>query len=232
MLFKNPLFGPNCVVGDQEEDGTMKIRTYIIFIVVLLSGCFVYNSWAKEEVVTTIPDQAIRLRILANSDQVEDQWLKRKVRDAIVQEISTWNQSPTNIVEAREMITEKLPKFQQVAEQTLAKHGSTDIVKVDFGQVPFPTKLYGEQVYPAGNYEALRVTIGKGKGDNWWCVLFPPLCFIDMSNGDAVTPQSQEQVLSASLANPNPMSPKPDSQPLQVRFFLLDKGMELLEKGF
>ena len=208
----------------------MKIRTYIFFIIVFLSGCFVYNSWASQETVATIPDQAIRLRILANSDSARDQWLKRKVRDAIIQEISTWKKSPTNIVDARKIITKELPKFQIIAEQTIAKHGSTDTVKVDFGQVPFPTKLYGEQVYPAGDYEALRVTIGKGKGDNWWCVLFPPLCFIDMSNGDAVASQSQKQILSASLANQ--ASTNHDSQPIQVRFFLLDKGMKLLQQGF
>lgn len=217
----------------------MKIRTYFILIVLLLSGGFLYNQMVKEEETTTftkelsIPKQAIRLRILANSDQPKDQWLKRKVRDAIIQEIKNWKNKPHDIQGARELIQEKLPVFQRISEQTLAKYGHTEPVQIDFGQVPFPTKKYGDQIYPAGNYEALRITIGEGKGGNWWCVLFPPLCFIDMSHGDAVTESPQNQVLSASLSN-SKSSDHQDSQapPIQIRFFLLDKGMEWLENGF
>lgn len=209
----------------------MKIRTYIIFTLILLVGGFLYYQSTKEQ-VTDIPDQAIRLRILANSDHVEDQRLKRKVRDAIIEEIKAWKEKPTQMIEARQMIQEKLPDFQQTAQKTLEQYGSTQTVAVDYGQVPFPTKLYGDQVYPAGEYEALRITLGEGKGDNWWCVLFPPLCFIDMSNGDAIAEQSEEQVLSASISEQTPTPEKEQDAPMQVRFFLLDKGLELLEKGF
>ena len=102
-------------------------------------------------------------------------------------------------------------------------------MRVDFGQVPFPTKLYGNQVYPAGNYEALRITIGKGEGENWWCVLFPPLCFIDMSNGDAI---QDESVQSASLApHKQPPAKNNSKKTVEVRFFLLEKGREVLENG-
>lgn len=208
----------------------MKIRNYILITLFLLCASFLYNEWATQT-AATIPDQAIRLRILANSDQAQDQWLKRKVRDAIIENIKTWKQRPKHITDARQIITSKLPQFQQIAEQTLAKHGANQSVKVDFGQVPFPTKLYGDQVYPAGNYEALRVTLGEGKGDNWWCVLFPPLCFIDMSNGDAVPEPSKQPVLSASLAKQK-QAPAKEESSVQVRFFLVDKGMELLKKGF
>ncbi|MDN4592794.1 stage II sporulation protein R [Polycladomyces subterraneus] len=173
-----------------------------------------------------IPKQAIRLRILANSNSAQDQWLKRQVRDAVIAEIGTWAQRPRNIVEARQAIRSRLPLFHTIAERTVRQHGYTYPVKVDFGLVPFPTKLYGDQVYPAGYYEALRITIGKGQGDNWWCVLFPPLCFVDMSNGDAV-PQTKEQRLSAMgtnevLAAPAQESSQSEEKPVQVRSFLWD----------
>lgn len=173
-----------------------------------------------------IPKQAIRLRILANSDTAEDQWLKRQVRDAVVTEIETWAKRPRNIEEARQAIRSRLPLFHSIAERVVRQHGYTYPVKVDFGLVPFPTKLYGDQVYPAGNYEALRITIGKGQGENWWCVLFPPLCFVDMSNGDAI-PQSKDRQLSAmgtneALAAPAKEPPRPEEQPVQVRSFFWD----------
>ncbi|WP_081943770.1 stage II sporulation protein R [Thermoactinomyces daqus] len=177
-----------------------------------------------------IPKQAIRLRILANSDSVGDQWLKRRVRDAIVREIGTWALKPKNIEEARRAIRERLPLLRRIAEQTVHHYGYSYPVKVDFGQVPFPTKLYGNKIYPAGNYEALRITIGKGLGSNWWCVLFPPLCFIDMSNGDAIDGKETTQTLSASAAqdvyvemNGQAREKSSAEGKLQVRFLLLDQ---------
>jgi stage II sporulation protein R len=208
------------------------MRKWTIFLF-LLSGValwsFIYAGQAEMvsmpsqpnpgQPAKEIPKQAIRLRILANSDQLEDQWLKRKVRDQVVKEIQAWAKRPDDIREARQMIRSRLPRFQALAKQTIRRYGYDYPVKVDFGQVPFPTKLYGEKVYPAGDYEALRITIGQGKGENWWCVLFPPLCFIDMSNGDAVEQSSES--LSASLKPTQPALPKEEK--VQVRFFLLDQ---------
>ncbi|WP_312109534.1 stage II sporulation protein R [Brevibacillus reuszeri] len=133
-----------------------------------------------------IPEESIRLRIIANSDSVQDQWLKREVRDALIAQMETWADEIKTFDEAQEVVEANLPVLQEVVDKTIRERGFSYTAVVDFGQVPFPTKLYGSYVYPAGNYEALRVRIGEAKGQNWWCVLFPPLCFIDMSNGDAV----------------------------------------------
>jgi len=179
-----------------------------------------------------IPDQAIRLRILAHSDSVQDQWLKRKVRDEIIKEIGTWAEKPQSIDEARALVKRHLPRLADVAERTVKRHGYDYPVKVDFGMVPFPTKLYGETVYPAGNYEALRVTIGDGKGDNWWCVLFPPLCFVNMENGDAVKkPSRTEAALSSSLGGAakafasehEEMETEKPAEGVAVRFYVVEK---------
>ncbi|MGN7469242.1 stage II sporulation protein R [Brevibacillus sp. SAFN-007a] len=133
-----------------------------------------------------IPQESIRLRIIANSDSVQDQWLKREVRDALIAQMDTWAEDIRSFEEAEQLVASQLPVLQEVVDKTIRERGFSYQAVVDFGQVPFPTKLYGSYVYPAGNYEALRVQIGEAKGQNWWCVLFPPLCFIDMSNGDAV----------------------------------------------
>ena len=145
-----------------------------------------------------IPQESIRLRIIANSDSFQDQWLKREVRDALIAQMNVWAKEVGSYEEARQVVAANLPKLQKVVDNTLRERGFSYQTVVDFGQVPFPTKLYGSYVYPAGEYEALRVQIGEAKGQNWWCVLFPPLCFIDMSNGDAV------QAAEARVDEPQP----------------------------
>lgn len=126
-----------------------------------------------------IPQESIRLRILANSDAPLDQWIKGKVRDRIVAEMEGWALQPQTIEEARTMIRTRLPELEALVGGTLQDYGFDYAYKVELGIVPFPTKLYGNRIYPAGDYEALRVSIGKAEGQNWWCVLFPPLCFVD-----------------------------------------------------
>ncbi|MEH7481962.1 stage II sporulation protein R [Neobacillus drentensis] len=140
---------------------------------------------AKESIV--IPGEAIRLRILANSDFEEDQAIKRKVRDAVNAQITLWVQDLTSMEKARTVIKSKLPEIQAISEQVVRDQGSDQPVKVEFGKVQFPTKLYGQFLYPAGEYQAILITLGSGEGANWWCVLYPPLCFLDFSNGVAVS---------------------------------------------
>lgn len=208
----------------------MKKRTYIwlsIICLIVILGYSWYQIQAEDRLA--IPQDAIRLRILANSDSAQDQWLKRKVRDRIVQEINTWAEQPKNIGEARQLIQQRLPRLQQLSEQTVAAAGFHYPVKLQFGNVPFPTKLYGEKIYPAGNYEALLIKIGRAQGDNWWCVLFPPLCFVDMKNGDAVPSDQPNQAFSTSIhqnqAYAESISQKvvhKEEKKPEVRFLLFD----------
>ncbi len=137
---------------------------------------------------SAIPQQSIRLRILANSDGTADQLVKRQIRDAIVEQMNQWVsglEDPQSLEQARTLIRSHLPELNELVASELEKRGIGYEYKVELGVVPFPTKLYGGTVYPAGEYEAVRVTLGAGKGQNWWCVLFPPLCFIDAGTGDA-----------------------------------------------
>ncbi|ETI66529.1 stage II sporulation protein R [Neobacillus vireti] len=149
----------------------------------------------KESIV--IPGEAIRLRILANSDFETDQAIKRKVRDAVNAQITLWVQDLTSMEKARTVINAKLPEIQAIAEKVVLEEGADQPVKVEFAKVQFPTKLYGQYLYPAGKYQAILITLGSGEGANWWCVLYPPLCFLDFSNGDAVSEGFDEKQKTA-----------------------------------
>lgn len=171
------------------------VRVSLLLSFVLLVAMM---SWEMQRVQVAlasaeIPQDAIRLRILANSDEVADQAVKRKVRDAIVAQMNEWAQQPLNIYEARLVIQANLPKLEQITADVLKANGFTYSYNVELAKVPFPTKLYGDKLYPAGEYEALRITLGEGNGANWWCVLFPPLCFVDAVKGVAVSQKSTQK---------------------------------------
>ncbi|MED4534501.1 stage II sporulation protein R [Metabacillus fastidiosus] len=178
----------------------MKTRVIaIIYIFLLLTGTVgslygqsIAAADANEPVV--IPDEAIRLRILANSDSDEDQALKRKVRDEVNKEITQWVEKLTSIEAARKLISARLPEIERIVEDVMKEEELVQSYDVDFDNVSFPTKLYGDYIYPAGEYEAILITLGEGNGANWWCVLFPPLCFLDFSTGAAVKAEGNEAI--------------------------------------
>lgn len=146
-----------------------------------------------------IPNESIRLRIIANSDDAADQQLKRDIRDRIIQAVAEEVRGIEDEELAREQIRLAVPRMNEIAAQVIAEQGYSYDVATDFGLVPFPTKLYGDTVYPAGDYEALRIQIGEAQGQNWWCVLFPPLCFVDMANGDAVQAKDMDEEKSEPI---------------------------------
>ncbi|MEC1751497.1 stage II sporulation protein R [Bacillus mojavensis] len=209
-----------------------------IYMFLLLSGALV--GLAKEETAqqsenepVVIPDEAIRLRILANSDRDEDQELKRRIRDAVNKEITTWVKDITSIEEARRLIRSKLPEIKEIAKETMEKEGASQSISVDFDKISFPTKLYGSMVYPAGEYEAILITLGNGEGANWWCVLFPPLCFLDFSNGEAVKEQEDKEAskkqtekaledLTAKAEKAQKEDEKEKEDDTEVKFFVVE----------
>ena len=110
-----------------------------------------------------------------------------QIRDEVNANITNWVAELTSLEAARQVLKSKLPDVQQIAQKYVEERGLQQEVKVEFGKASFPTKLYGQYLYPAGEYEAIVITLGEGSGANWWCVLFPPLCFLDFSNGTAVS---------------------------------------------
>lgn len=170
----------------RTERQSFKSLLFISFALILMIMCWESNRTNAAVISPTIPEESIRLRILANSDSAQDQALKREVRDAIIARMQDWVVGPHSLDEARAVVTAHLPEFDELVGQMIAARGYNYPHTVELGIVPFPTKMYGDDVYPAGDYEALRVVIGSGEGQNWWCVLFPPLCFVDSVSGEAV----------------------------------------------
>jgi stage II sporulation protein R len=216
----------------------MKTKTLAkLYIIILSIGTLLSLYIPKNEVTANeaivIPNEAIRLRILANSDLEVDQELKREVRDEVNAAITEWVAELTSVEAARDLIQSRLPEIKAIAEEVLEKNGSNQSVKTDFGKVEFPTKLYGEFLYPAGEYEAVLITLGAGEGANWWCVLFPPLCFLDFSNSVAVkegvdeqeekeAKGEEEKVETQEAKEPVFVEEKKDEQEVEVKFFLVE----------
>jgi stage II sporulation protein R len=217
--------------------GEMMKKLAIIYLCLLALGASFYTnnkgqlteakvertSGGQEPVV--IPDEAIRLRILANSDSPEDQILKREIRDEVNEEITEWVEQLTSIEAARTVIQQRLIDIEGIVAENLKKQGIDQSFNVKFDEVQFPTKIYGQYIYPAGNYEAILITLGEGKGANWWCVLFPPLCFLDFSNGDAVNAsadQSSEKDRNSEIAQTK------SSNEVEVKFIFVEIFAKLL----
>lgn len=198
----------------------MKKLVFFAFISIILFFTFpIIGETEKqkdEETFQVIPDDAIRLRILANSNGETDQKIKQTVRDNVNEQITKWVEHITDIYEARELIQEKMPEIDRIVEDTLEAEGISNQYDVEYGSdVTFPAKVYGSYLYPAGEYEAVLITIGEGKGSNWWCVLFPPLCFLDFSNGTSVDEEEKE---STEVTQDSDV----EEEEVDVKFFLFD----------
>lgn len=169
-----------------------------IILGTLITGIILQYSKAYSETIQTgIADNVIRFHVIANSDSEEDQELKKEVRDAILNEMSPILSESSSIEVSRELLIENMDKMKAIAEDVVAQWGKNYSVKVTLGPAVFPTKQYGDIVLPTGEYEALRVSIGKGEGKNWWCVMFPPLCFVDVTHG--VVPEETKKDLRGVL---------------------------------
>jgi len=131
----------------------------------------------------------IRLHIVANSDSTQDQDLKRAVRDAILSEVTPLFAGVATPDEAERAILTASPRIVAAAGRVIHAAGRTDAVRLELGRFPFPARAYGRFFLPAGQYRALRILIGEARGANWWCVLFPPMCFLDWTTGVVLEPK-------------------------------------------
>lgn len=148
----------------------------LLLLSTLLMLLFLSNIQCTREIDT---DSLIRIHVLASSNSDTDQQLKLKVKDDVIRYLQPALKQSDSLTESRRIILSSLPQIEQTALQTLQQNGCEDTVTLQYGHFDFPVKYYGSFSLPAGNYEALRILIGEGKGRNWWCVLFPPLCFTD-----------------------------------------------------
>ncbi|MGN1268706.1 MAG: stage II sporulation protein R [Candidatus Aphodocola sp.] len=152
------------------------MKKIIIILLAVLSIVMVYNNFNKSENVK-IPDSAIRFRVLANSNSPRDQKIKEDVRDKMQKELYTLLENSKSIKEARGLINDNMDNFNNILSKEMEDKDYS--YTIDYGMHEFPEKTYKGITYEAGEYESLLVTLGEGKGDNWWCVLFPPLCLME-----------------------------------------------------
>lgn len=205
----------------------MKKLLFSLTAIVLLFLYILYPGSGTEaqvsnssQAVKEIPDEAIRLRILANSNTDADQQLKRLIRDEVNAQINSWVKDMTDIKEARDLIEEQLPEIKKTVARVLNEQGKSQGFNVEYSdEISFPAKLYGSYLYPAGQYEAVLITLGEGEGENWWCVLFPPLCFLDFSSGTSVA--EAEVNADAEPVDVAVEAPLEEEKP-KVKFFLLE----------
>lgn len=154
----------------------MKLRKIILpclIFVLLVTG---YAGWELYSEAAEIYDGTIRLHILAASDSERDQALKLKVRDELVDEVAELTRGAANQSESEAVLQKNIPLLTEIAKATLIEEGCTDDVQITFAKEYYPTREYESLRLPAGEYTSLQVKIGAGKGKNWWCVLFPPIC--------------------------------------------------------
>ena len=167
------------------------LKMVIIFgFLLLLYTSICAISYAKT-VSNDISESVFRLHVIANSDSKEDQDLKYIVRDNLLKYMNSICSNCTSKEEAIKLVNENKDQFKQIAIDTIKNQGFSYDVNIKIGNFEFPTKNYGDISLPAGFYDALRVEIGEAAGQNWWCVMFPPLCFVDISSG-IVSDESKE----------------------------------------
>ena len=175
------------------------LKIMIILGTLLSLYIFVCAYGYVSAVSSELSNSVFRLHVIANSDSEEDQNLKYIVRDSLIEYMNNLCKDCLAKEEVIEIAKEHLSDFKTIAENTIKEQGFSYSVNVEIGNFEFPTKTYGDISFPAGYYDALKVEIGKAQGQNWWCVMFPPLCFINPTTG-VVTDESKE-VLQENLSD-------------------------------
>lgn len=169
--------------------------TITAFVFFLIFSAYSYASSISSDLSKSV----FRLHVIANSDSDEDQSLKLQVRDKLLDYMNSITANVSSKDDAIKIAQDHQKDFQIIAEQTILDKGYSYPVTVEIGNYEFPTKHYGDITLPSGYYDALRVKIGDACGHNWWCVLFPPLCFVDVTSG--IVPESSKDQLKENMSS-------------------------------
>ena len=163
----------------------MKKFLKITILLIILFTIYIYicaYSYVNA-ISNNISDSIFRLHVIANSDSIKDQELKYLVRGNLIEYMNSLCTNCSSKEEVIMVANNHLENFKKIAKKTIKDQGYNYDVQVEIGNFEFPTKTYGDISFPAGYYDALKVKIGKAQGKNWWCVMFPPLCFVDSNTG-------------------------------------------------
>ena len=174
-----------------------KLKRFLLIFLLFCSYLFLCIFSYTNAVSNDISHNVFRLHVIANSNSQEDQELKYKVRDALLTYMHSLSETASSKEEAVQIATQHQDDFTKIAQKVIEENGYPYQVKIEIGNFSFPTKTYGDIALPAGFYDALRVEIGTASGKNWWCVMFPSLCFVDVTNG--VVPEESKENLQENL---------------------------------
>lgn len=192
------------------------IILFVLFAIFFMITAYSYAS----NVSAGLADNIFRLHILANSDSEEDQALKLKVRDSILEYMKTLTEDTSDKQAVIEQSKKHTQDFKKIAETVIQENGYDYSVNIEIGNFYFPTKYYGNISLPAGNYDALKIEIGEAKGQNWWCSLFPPLCFVSVSSG--IVDEAGEEYLKENLSEEEFAIVSNSSSEIEFKFKIIE----------
>ncbi len=180
----------------------ISIVVTIFFIAILLvkvqgveAANFISENKISDNVsIEDISGKLIRFHVIANSDSEKDQNLKLKVRDKVLEYVQPLLKDSKNIEESREILNRENEKVLEIAREVIKENGYDYSVESTLDKENFPVKTYGNITLPQGEYEAYRIIIGTGEGQNWWCVMFPPICFVDITKGEVAYEETEEEM--------------------------------------
>lgn len=164
-------------------------------IIITMFSAYKSNSIKAADVsIEDISNKLIRFHVIANSDNESDQALKLQIRDKVLQYISPKLNNSKSIEESRKILDIENENILNIAKEVINENGYSYDVESTLSKEYFPVKTYGNITLPQGKYEAYRIVIGSGEGQNWWCVMFPPLCFVDVTKGSIAYEETEKQM--------------------------------------
>lgn len=199
---------------------THKFTKMLLLLLLLFLYTFLSFISYANTIVSDLSDNIFRLHVIANSNSDEDQNLKYLVRDELLNYMASISKDAHTKEEAMKIANNNIDNFRNIAQNVIQKNGYDYDVCVEIGNFDFPTKYYGDISLPAGYYDALRIKIGNATGNNWWCVMFPSLCFVDVSNGSV--PDSSKQNLQDNLLPEEYNLIASDNTNFKIKFKLIE----------
>lgn len=206
-----------------------KILISAIFVIIAITAAYTVEAYTG---MAKINDKVIRLHVVANSNTVFDQQLKYKVRNNVINKFNNEFENLSSKDDSEKIIISKINEIREEAESIIKQEGYTYEVNVYYGNFKFPRKIYEDIVLPEGYYDAVRIEIGKAEGNNWWCVMFPPLCFVEFGqdkNSEPVFDIETEKKLQEVLTREEIEAIKTRRGIEDIKF--KSKIYEFIEKG-
>ena len=205
----------------------VRLSILVLSLIAVMSIMSISISGEVKKISTASEDyknKLIRFHVIANSDSDEDQNLKLKVRDAVIDYLQPKLELSSSIEESETIIKSEYKELENISKNIVLENGYKYDISVGIDYSTFPTKQYSNVVLPAGEYKALRIIIGEGKGKNWWCVMFPPLCFVDEQSSiiDTETDKKLREILTEEEYELIAQNNKKQVNKVEVKFKIVE----------